>query len=66
MALAHLILMWAPGGQKMTSLLKRCHVGSNEEEEGAMFERGRRAKKASKNASLYTGAKESLAQARIR
>ena len=36
----------------MTSLLKRCRVGSNEEEEeGAMFERRRNVKKASKNAA---------------
>ena len=45
MALAHLTMIWAPGGPKIMSPLKKWREGSKEEEEeGAMLERRRKAK----------------------
>ena len=45
MDLAHLTIMWAPGGPNMMSPLVKLRVGSNlEAEEGARLERQKNAK----------------------
>ena len=55
MALAHFTIIWAPGGAKITSLLKKWRVTSKElTDVGAIFDSLKKAKYANINTALYT------------
>ena len=55
MAFAHFNTIWAPGGPKMTSLLKKCLVTSNDLLlAGAMFESLKNPKYDKRKTALYT------------